>query len=148
MGWVFFPIGTTMVPYEPESPKHYTPKHMGRMRGVACKHCGSVDSFSIGKFIGPAGQIKHPYYCTRCHKRTTIYEPSHDHLIYTAVFDTSEINECEVCGKEGAEWHHWAPRDLFGDLCERWPQGLLCQYCHSQWHQIVTPGEGFGPCSG
>lgn len=119
------------------SARKYSPKHWHRVAALTCE-CGSKD-FAIGKYIGPSGQIKHPWHCTVCNKRTNIYEPKHDHLIFTAVFDETEINQCEVCGKNGAEWHHWAPRAFFGDECERWPQGLLCQYCHSKWHQIVTP---------
>lgn len=46
---------------------------------------------------------------------------------------------CEVCGKPGTEVHHFAPRHLFGDECEKWPQSNLCKSCHDKWHTIVTP---------
>ncbi len=119
-------------------PAHeYQPKHFYKMRATTC--CCGENAFSVGKFIGPSGQIKYPWYCMACKRRSSISEPKHEHLIYTHVFDDSEINQCEVCGKQGAEWHHWAPRDLFKDECEKWPMGLLCQPCHAHWHQIVTP---------
>lgn len=46
---------------------------------------------------------------------------------------------CEVCGKPGTEVHHFAPRHLFGDECEKWPQSNLCKSCHDRWHATVTP---------
>lgn len=47
---------------------------------------------------------------------------------------------CEVCGStDGTEWHHWAPRHLFGDEAESWPMGALCRMCHRRWHAVVTP---------
>lgn len=46
---------------------------------------------------------------------------------------------CEVCGKKGAEIHHWAPRGLFGDEADDWPVSLLCRECHMKWHnRIIT----------
>ena len=52
----------------------------------------------------------------------------------------SEKFVCVVCGKIGAENHHWAPRYLFGDECDSWPQSDLCRGCHQRWHDLVTPG--------
>lgn len=131
--------------YAPESPKKYQPKHAYKIARLACNYCEEVGRFSVGKFLDPSGQIKYPWYCTACYKRTVLFEPKHEHLVYTAVFDTAELNQCEVCGKDGAEGHHWAPRKLFGNECERWPMGFLCQYCHARWHQIVTPNINEGP---
>ena len=53
--------------------------------------------------------------------------------------NNSEYYICVVCGKVGAENHHWAPRYLFGDECDHWPQSYLCNTCHMHWHDLVTP---------
>jgi hypothetical protein len=47
---------------------------------------------------------------------------------------------CEHCGgKDGVEYHHWAPRHLFGPTADKWPGAFLCGDCHTHWHRIVTP---------
>jgi hypothetical protein len=46
---------------------------------------------------------------------------------------------CAVCGSPFTERHHWAPRYLFSDDCERWPKDYLCKEHHDLWHQTVTP---------
>lgn len=45
---------------------------------------------------------------------------------------------CRVCGKRGVELHHWAPKALFGDEAEVWPQDFLCRACHTRWHQTIN----------
>lgn len=53
--------------------------------------------------------------------------------------------ECDACGEvTSVQEHHWAPRHLFGDECESWPKGWLCQPCHTRWHQVVTPNMSHG----
>ena len=49
--------------------------------------------------------------------------------------------ECEVqgCFNLGYEWHHIAPRHLFGSEAGLWPMIKLCKIHHKQWHDIVTP---------
>lgn len=49
------------------------------------------------------------------------------------------VNRCACCGQRNTDVHHWAPRALFGDECEKWPKDNLCPDCHKQWHRIVTP---------
>lgn len=46
---------------------------------------------------------------------------------------------CEVCHSPFAEWHHWAPRHLFGEEADLWPTAFLCHKCHMRWHDLVTP---------
>jgi hypothetical protein len=50
--------------------------------------------------------------------------------------------ECAVCGLDEVEWHHVAPRALFGDEAELWPVVALCIPHHVQWHRVLTPGDG------
>lgn len=48
---------------------------------------------------------------------------------------------CERCHEwTVCEVHHVAPRQYFGDECEKWPILYLCRPCHEAWHTIVTPG--------
>ena len=46
---------------------------------------------------------------------------------------------CVVCGSRQTELHHWSPRGISGDECERWPKDYLCVPCHQLWHRKVTP---------
>lgn len=46
---------------------------------------------------------------------------------------------CTVCGVPAKlELHHLAPREMFGDECERWPQVRVCRRCHECWHNVVN----------
>jgi len=51
----------------------------------------------------------------------------------------NSLDECECChGLAFCEWHHWAPREFFGEDCERWPTSVLCQECHVLWHRTMN----------
>jgi hypothetical protein len=56
------------------------------------------------------------------------------------IYNNSVHFICAVCGAVGAANHHFAPRFLFGDECEKWAQDYLCEKCHARWHNLVTPG--------
>lgn len=47
------------------------------------------------------------------------------------------VVECCVqnCTERGFEWHHWAPKEIFGAASELWPQGKLCIKHHLEWHR-------------
>lgn len=44
---------------------------------------------------------------------------------------------CVRCGSRGAEYHHWAPKAVFGNAADLWPGDYLCQRCHDNWHDSV-----------
>ena len=117
----------------------YRPKHGYKIHATYCPKCQG-NEWAIGKLLCASGQIKFPWFCRACNKRTSFYEPNHSHIVYAKVFDDRAENECEKCGRIGAELHHWMPRHLAPDTCEKWPVGYLCQECHSTWHNTVTPG--------
>jgi hypothetical protein len=119
----------------------YQFKHAYRFREMACPDCGQKQ-WGVGKLIGPSGQAKYPWYCRGCCHRTSIYEPKHDRLIFTRVFLDNGENQCEQCGRMGAELHHFMPQALSPDDCDLWPQAYFCQACHAKWHQVVTPNLG------
>jgi hypothetical protein len=124
--------------YEP-TPVQYQPKHAGRVKATTCKHCGST-SWGICKLLNGTGAATFPWYCMECNRRTTLYEPKHEHIVHTAVFDDRGPNECQYCGCIGAEAHHIMPCHLVGPgEADKWPIVYLCQKHHAQWHQTVTP---------
>ena len=119
----------------------YTYKHCHLFTEHKKCKCGA-SKWAVAKMICASGQVKYPWYCRMCGRASNVYEPKHDHLVYAAVINDSTDNQCEKCGKMGAELHHWAPRHLFGDQADRWPVSFLCQECHATWHQAVTPDMG------
>ncbi|MBU2052495.1 hypothetical protein KKH13_04800 [Patescibacteria group bacterium] len=63
--------------------------------------------------------------------------------VWVKVIDNDQVPFCEVCGSvDNIEYHHCAPRHLFGDDADKWPISRLCRKCHIKWHQIVTPKMG------
>jgi protein-arginine kinase activator protein McsA len=53
--------------------------------------------------------------------------------------DYRQQHACAVCGSVGTEYHHFAPKHLFGDEADLWPTAYLCLRHHHQWHTLVTP---------
>lgn len=41
------------------------------------------------------------------------------------------------CNRQAVEWHHYAPRHLFGDAADNWPVGPLCTIHHRAWHEAL-----------
>jgi hypothetical protein len=51
---------------------------------------------------------------------------------------TTKAEPCAVCkSTDGVEYHHWAPRHIFGWECEKWPGAYLCPAHHAKWHEAV-----------
>ena len=131
----------------------------------SCAECGS-ENISIGEARTARGDVIHPYYCDDCGKVMMQYASKAKarafvvssrralKRVYTATekkiaagevdISTFDHNQpCEVCGSVGdTQAHHWAPFHLFGEEAYDWPVGLLCQRCHTRWHQVVTPNMG------
>lgn len=129
-----------------------------------CAGCGS-QSIAIGEARNAKGHPIYPYYCVDCGLVMTQYaskraaadfEIGQKHglrRVYTVTEQRIEAGlevasygadqPCVVCGSQGdSEEHHWAPRHLFGDECDKWPRAYLCRSCHVRWHQLVTPNMG------
>lgn len=111
---------------------------------VKCSRCQSSSNVLISKIVF-ANKSEHAiYWCYRCDRGAQgngFYLPNHkfDMLKLPIARDYSlESEHCIVCGKQGAEYHHWAPRHLFEDA-EQWPGDYLCPEHHKEWHAIVTP---------
>lgn len=123
--------------------------------------CGS-NQMTIGQARSSDGRTIYPYVCSACGAIQTQYASKKAADACAAANGAltrvqtkteakgraetlgaqAEARQCEVCGAGHAQRHHWAPWYLFGDEAERWPTSLLCQACHTRWHQLVTPGMG------
>lgn len=93
-----------------------------RMVWMTCPDCGHREGSPLGK------------------KKLKEMGRSMDEL-RIANSGAESVEECERCGSgEDVQYHHWAPRHLFGrEEADRWPGSYLCQPCHATWHRIVTP---------
>lgn len=136
---------------------------MGYAAPKPCEKCG-LNEMEIGEAQTTDGRTIYPFVCVVCGKVHTQYAKravALEHIRKTgkplpqvktatqskperfaAAAEAARNRRCEVCGEGYAQWHHWAPYHLFGVEAERWPKGLLCQPCHTRWHQIVTPNMG------
>ncbi|MEH6652094.1 MAG: hypothetical protein V7707_18890 [Motiliproteus sp.] len=107
-----------------------------------CHGCG-FRSWELVKCRNQGGIVQYFFICDECGYRKKQYL-SHKLIKLTGV-DPREVqpvyprHRCEVCGADGAQNHHWAPKALFGEEAYRWPTSHLCQSCHTRWHQLVTP---------
>jgi len=112
-----------------------------------CGKCGG--NGELKRTIFSNGDIHVSYCCEKCGHSTPWLKK--DEIIKAAIniyelelreiWNGNEKRQCEVegCLNTGYEWHHIAPRHLFGDEYGRWPIVKLCKYHHRQWHAIVTP---------
>jgi hypothetical protein len=53
---------------------------------------------------------------------------------------------CPICADEvdALEVHHLAPREHFGDECDKWPTVECCRPCHTRWHRLMGRRIGNG----
>jgi hypothetical protein len=117
-----------------------------------CKHCDS-ENIRVGVAVISSGAIVYPWYCSDCNFVYPVYvkkeianelERTTGELVRVKTRTQEHyekqniVIECQVCGTNGAELHHWAPRYLFEDA-ENWPKSYLCVPCHKRWHNVVTP---------
>ncbi len=57
---------------------------------------------------------------------------------YNEVVQTSGGEECSrnSCRNRDIEWHHIAPKEVFGwEEADEWPVVPLCQEHHREWHR-------------
>jgi hypothetical protein len=112
---------------------------------ITCEQCGSK-RILFGIQYSASGSLTIIAKCDKCGNR-----PQSKHPFYNkADFDLTKLQiwedyrqrsePCAVCkSRNGSEYHHFAPRHLFGDDADMWPGAWLCKEHHDQWHNIVTP---------
>ena len=108
-----------------------------------CERCHSVD-MKVGWTRTTSGSTVFPWYCSNCgfvfakYVKKEIAEklnadPEYGELkmVKTRTQKYMEQNgkqiNCEVCGLNEGELHHWAPQFLFGSEADMWPTSYLCR---------------------
>ena len=111
-----------------------------------CKKCGA-NNFNVGRFVASSGTMQFPWYCVKCKHKTNLLvkkEVIEKNLKIKSkkindfyYLGASELKNCDVCGVIGAELHHYAPRHIGGDDCDKWTTGYLCTKHHKEWHEMI-----------
>jgi hypothetical protein len=112
-----------------------------------CKRCGSE---YINKYrqIARNGAVTIILRCANCGENPTPATPFHgkaafpEYETFPVLNDYREFGEpCAVrgCDDIETEYHHFAPRHLFGNDAEDYPGAYLCRRHHKEWHDKVTP---------
>lgn len=122
-----------------------------------CEHCQSANVEMRRAITGNAA-TQYRWYCADCGRIASKSRQNIPHdiidlwheagylpvdlLSIPLAEDYSTQTVCFVCGKAGAELHHFAPEslcDYFGGEWTQWPTAYLCKYHHDLWHSVVTP---------
>lgn len=124
-----------------------------------CRHCHSDAEVKLRRQLMQNGTALVSWYCLACErwaeyggnwiahdKVAEILRPYGKTIAELPVVKDERI-PCAICGRLGAEWHHWTPQSLlvvhpeFAPYAARWYEHgiLLCKYDHDLWHDLVTP---------
>lgn len=108
-----------------------------------CRKCPSAVGY-LARYIQANGHVAIRWVCRRCEDYGTAGDLPRDLLAAHGIglyelpirvnhYDPDYGDECCLCGRKPAEWHHWAPVAIFPD----WPWNLgvyLCADHHREWH--------------
>jgi len=114
-----------------------------------CVRCDGDTQLAKGRTTNGVWQVFR--YCFPCQKRQTLDAIAHrnvpnlealpvawDHM--TDEGRKRRQARCATCFRlTDVEFHHWAPKHIFGCEAEYWPGAELCRPCHLRWHRMVTP---------
>lgn len=121
--------------------------HVGEIiKQRECQKCGQVRHVKLVRNVAANGISQVYWYCI-AHNGPAGQYISHDKLKaggididdLPIIENYSNQAQCVVCGKLGAEYHHFAPKYLFGDAADSYPVAPLCHEHHMHWHQIIDP---------
>ena len=107
---------------------------------MLCKKCKTETKTRIVRTITASGSSQVWVQCLTCLQNANgggVYLKHPTSLEELPIFNDYRVHCCEVCWALGAEYHHWAPRYLFGDEADSWPTGYLCPHCHAYWHHVI-----------
>ena len=117
-----------------------------------CDHCHRQVKVLLVRTVSSSGVDMPWWQCTACNKPADAPIKFISHKLIKqrqieikslpAVRDYHELEHCAVCGSAGTEYHHFAPRHLFGEEADNWPTAYLCKKHHDTWHDLVTPNMG------
>ena len=113
-----------------------------------CPHCGG-DIVIYRQINGNGAQVivARCCKCDRIPNRKQPFLPKAEYPNwekYPLYQDNTQYSDpCVVigCGRRDTEYHHWAPRALFGEDAELYPGAYLCQFHHDHWHEITKTGK-------
>ncbi len=116
---------------------------------MQCFRCGST-GVDFRKTIMQNGEIHIAAYCLACGRIATkdAYIPKKRftaaHIASMTIendYSDGDLVCCvDGCSNSDVEWHHFAPRGLFGDTAEKWPKGWVCRKHHREWHERTRTG--------
>ena len=122
------------------------------MKSEPCKHCGL--SCLLARDVAANGKPQYFWWCTGCARVADSSRPflakeyivrvlheNPDTLPVVQRYPQAVNPTCEYagCRRTDTEYHHWAPRHLFGLDGDNWPTSYLCAEHHPRWHAVVTP---------
>lgn len=99
---------------------------------------------SLGTITEPNGTIKFRVRCNECASESADMPTQTGHNLLQAGAEiswnrtaTRNYPPCSYtgCTTPITEYHHFAPRNTFGDDADNWPVMPLCRKHHQQWHQ-------------
>lgn len=103
------------------------------------------DNESLGVIIGADGRPQYKLRCRTCNTSGSAigrslleawgYSP--DDLEWYQVNEARVYDPCSVkdCTVTPTEYHHFAPKNTFGDQADAWPYLPLCRPHHVEWHE-------------
>lgn len=108
-----------------------------------------ANTFELGGAVKQNGIIDFKVRCTGCGKTSgSVKKDDFVWLIERGIrltwmrerYANADTHVCQVkgCGSTAIEWHHVAPRSVFGEDAESWPIIPACRKHHVGWHQTMT----------
>ena len=127
------------------------------MTRPACHRCNKPEGVKLRRLINVGGATMIAWRCMDCDcwAESPMHWIKHETVreIIGQRFALDDIpvfedyrSACDICGKPGAQLHHFLPQalaqheEVFSDW-RQWCkfQSYLCQYHHDLWHDLVTP---------
>ena len=107
-----------------------------------CRRCQKETLQEICKGISLSGSEYYGWWCLACKWWTGSGDWIKKEFLLQQGFNldiiritVSQIGErCAQCNSRGAERHHWAAKEWFGnEEADTWPTDYLCVTCHNAW---------------
>jgi len=122
-----------------------------------CYKCAQPGNVFLRRVLNAGGATMIAWRCLECNcwAANPVAWIKHD-TVKQIIGPTRSIDEipvfedyrimCDICGKPGAQLHHFFPQTFarHAEVFSDWPQWCrfhanLCQYHHDLWHDLVTP---------
>lgn len=119
-----------------------------KVTAMRCDRCGTMGV--VYRQVNGNGNVVIVERCPKCKTNTLPGRPflskgDFENIGALPLWEdfTENSEPCAVkgCRNLGSEYHHFAPRHLFGFECEGWPGAYLCKYHHDLWHKQTLTGS-------